>query len=58
MPSFYVSQSVAGLFEWVTSVDDWDYVSALDEAAESRQVVPIDIRNEEFELLLQKRRPR
>src|SRR5205823_2437278 len=58
VPFFYVSDGLGGLRQRVASVDHRGYFSGLDQSAEGRQVVSIDIRNEEFELLSQERRPR
>ena len=49
---FDVSDRVGGLRQLIASVDHRSYFPGLDQFAKSRQVVSIDVRNEEFEFWL------
>src|SRR6185437_5165306 len=57
VPLFHVSDGVGGLRQGVSLVNHRDYFSGLNQLAQARQVVAIDIRNQESELLTQERRP-
>jgi hypothetical protein len=54
---FHVSYGVGGLRQGVSPVNHRDYFSGLDQFAKSRQVFPIDVGDQEFELLPQEGRP-
>ena len=54
---FYISDGVGSSNQGVASVDYRSYFSRVDQFAKGGQVASIDIRNEEFELLPQERRP-